>query len=442
MTENFVTMKIFPLYTLLLLTEKLNFATAEGGCGFCEGGSLSNPDALIALTSPFQVHSCFEWQQQSSLTEQFSEDACNFIGPFYEAICGCSDIPQTFDQCDLCGSPEKVFSNPSKGLLIPKSNSEEILCSAVYNGVRLGAVPPNDCQVLRGITNFCGGCIPGPTTGLEETDRVSTLPPSIEAFVSNVESPEPTASPTNAPSAGPTTEPTSAPTGVASAEPSYLATTNSSSAVTEISGRRQIDPPTIENFVNLSEIPVTCDLCPSTGIVSTPDKLITMIKSDNKIVSKTCGALLWDVRAGRDHIDETACSFLQPFFGAVCGCSTFTPLNDEEAQTDTKKTTNIETNQCKMCENPAHAFQKPYNTLQIPGSKTTEITCGGLFSGAMKGAVSGEECEILSSLAYTCGGCGTFQSRFYEEATPEEQVSLFQAIIQKERVVFQVNCMR
>ena len=135
-----ITKSCFLLGILLLLTERLHFAHGVDGCEWCQGGTLNNPETLIALTTPDQVRSCQEWQQTSSLTENLSDETCIFVGPFYEAICGCSNLSPIYDQCDLCGSPEMVLRNPSKGLMIPNSNSQKTLCGVIYSGVQKGAV--------------------------------------------------------------------------------------------------------------------------------------------------------------------------------------------------------------------------------------------------------------------------------------------------------------
>eukprot|EP00536_Pseudo-nitzschia_multiseries_P003771 jgi/Psemu1/8461/gm1.8461_g len=386
------------------------------GCGFCQGGTLSNPNELIALSSPHQVHSCLEWQERNSLTENFNDETCDFLGPFYEAICGCSNMPPNFYQCDLCGSPDMVFNNPSKGLLIPKSNSAQIMCGAVHTGVYRGAVSPNDCQLLKGIVDYCGGCIPA-TEGAEEvTERSPTLSPTIESFVSIVG--------TGEPSSAPTATPSIFPTATHSDEPSVSPTEEPTIAPTEKFVSRHINREILIEFVNLSERSRTCDLCPPTGTLSAPDKVVTMVNINNQIVTQTCGALLWDTRAGRNDIDDAGCSFLQSFFGAICGCSTFTPFSDETGQTVIGTTAS--TGHCKLCENPTHVFQRPNDSLRIPGSNTTQITCGGIFAGAKNGAVSANECEILSSLADACGGCGDIQSgllqsRFYQGSQSQKQ---------------------
>ena len=161
---------------ILLVSGRIQMAQALEGCGFCDGGTLSNPEALISLSSPDEIHSCLEWQRRSILTEGFAEETCEFIGPFYEAICGCSNVRQFYDQCNLCGTPEMVFGKPLKGLAIPNSNNQHILCRTIQSGVQMGAVPPKDCRVLAGITDFCGGCV---TTA----DSKATLAPTIEKFI-------------------------------------------------------------------------------------------------------------------------------------------------------------------------------------------------------------------------------------------------------------------
>jgi len=181
---------------------------------------------------------------------------------------------------------------------------------------------------------------------------------------------------------------------------------------------------TIEEFVSLSEKSAkTCDLCPI-GTLARPEKAISLINKRDQTITKTCGALLWDTRAGRDSIDEEACTFLQPFFGAICGCSTFQPFLDADAdETDDGIENNTIGNNedCKICENPDHAFQDPYKSLRILGSDTTRITCGGLFMGAVSGAVNATVCDILSELTDICGGCGVKRASFYEDAPREDQ---------------------
>ena len=45
---------------ILLVSGRIQMAQALEGCGFCDGGTLSNPEALIALSSPDEMHSCLE----------------------------------------------------------------------------------------------------------------------------------------------------------------------------------------------------------------------------------------------------------------------------------------------------------------------------------------------------------------------------------------------
>jgi len=194
----------------------------------------------------------------------------------------------------------------------------------------------------------------------------------------------------------------------------------SSSPPSEINRLRQS---TSEEFAELSKVPATCDLCPGSGILARPDKKISLLNVGNKTVTKSCGALLWDTRKGRNNIDEVACSFLQPFFGATCGCSTFSSLLDikENKKADNKKGQNKKgellngTKNCRICKNPRHVFQAPYQPLTIPGSNTTRITCGGLFTGAVSGAVTTSGCVALGSVADNCGGCGPDNTKFYVE---------------------------
>lgn len=435
------------LCTLLLVAETLHFSLGDGGCGFCADGTLSNPEMPIALAAPDQVYSCSDWQQMSALTEYFNDATCKFIRPFYDAICGCSSLSPVHEQCDLCGSPEMVFGTPSKGLLIPNSNSQLILCSTVYAGVQMGGVPANDCQILKGINDFCGGCVPAPADAKEAPDAPTSspiiateAPTRIEVFTTMIKSVAPSSVPKTvepsiaptvtssyAPSSATTTvEPTNAPTVTSSSAPSLpvtmATTTDPSSAPSGV--------PTTEQFVTQPETATTCDLCPSTdilGILSTPDKLITMVNMNNRTVTKTCGAYLWDARSGRDDIDAEACSFLLPFFGALCGCSTFSqPTDDDAYQIDARLEVDISkaNNDCQICEDPNHVFQAPSTALPIPGSDATKITCGGLFSASMNGAVTSGDCELISTISDVCGGCGPKPPlRSNPEPTSPKQVS-------------------
>ena len=413
---------------LLLLTERLHFAHGVDGCEWCQGGTLNNPETLIALTTPDQVRSCQEWQQTSSLTENLSDETCIFVGPFYEAICGCSNLSPIYDQCDLCGSPEMVFSNPSKGLMIPNSNSQQVLCGTIYSGVQMGGIPTRDCQVLAGITDYCGGCVPA-TAEAAETSDPTISPTDVPTVAPTADTLAPSMAPSMAPSIAPSME-----TLVSISESPALSsrTTMQPSIVsTGISTGRTVDRPTIEQFVILSATPATCDLCPPIGTLSRPDKLISLVSTANQTITKSCGALLWDTRAGRDDIDASACSFLQPFFGAICGCSTFRPFFNDTDQTEIGSS--IGNDDCKICDNSIHAFQAPYKSLGIPGSNTSRITCGGLFLGAVSGAITTDECEILSGLTNTCGGCGVEKASFYVEPPSKEepkQVSVLYGLMQ------------
>jgi hypothetical protein len=475
--------------TILLLSERVHVAHAFDGCGFCQGGTLSNPMALIALTDADEIHSCLEWQRTDSLTENLNAEACEFIGPFYEAICGCSNLSQVHEQCDLCGSPKLIFGDPLKGLVIPNSNNQQILCRTIYSGTQMGAVPSSDCKVLEGITDYCGGCIGGrveemgiadptivptddpsiaPTgepTVASTTDFDITMAPTmtstLEALVANANIPNISPAPTTQPSAGPTitssSSPSSAPTMQHSAgptitsssvpsstptdQPSTGPTITSSSAPSSTPTDQPSTGPTItsttmepsspstditlsnvlEGITRSSEPSVTCDLCPPHGTLAQPSKMISLINVKNQTITKSCGALLWDIRAGREDLDESACSFLQPFFGTMCGCSTFTPISDG---TDEKKKDKIKikNKNCKICKNSRHVFQAPYESLPIPGSSTTRITCGGLFSAAMSGAVTNSACKSLTSVSKSCGGCGVQNASFYIEPSPKENV--------------------
>ena len=599
------------LVTILLLSEGVAVARADG-CGFCQGGTLRNPRAMVAVSSEDAVHTCLAWQQISSLTDSFTSDACKFIGPFFEAICGC-DKSEVHEQCDLCESPNLMFKNPKKGLVIPKSNNQQVLCHTIYSGVQMGAVPSGDCQVLKGVTDFCGGCVPattgaltfleppsarfevpveGPTSAPVIEPAIATFPdlgitpePTLQAFVGNVasfptfgdglpgniaeaatestakpstgpsmaptlaptsapttapstgptvasssaptlapsagptvaHSLAPTSTPTEAPSIGPTAslspsvgpsvthssgptstptnEPTASPTVTSSSEPSehptieMLVATNSvgastidpttsptvaqtstptneptakasesptvthssgptstptneptaSPTVTHSSGPSSApttkptnnptgnpsSSPSVKSLLReaesvSSETPWTCDLCPPSGTLEHPSKLISLIKMSDKTVTKTCGALLWDARTGRNDIDESACTFLQPFFGAVCGCSTFAPF----PKTDKKETDQRDYKTCKLCKKSGHVFQDPHKGLPIPGSATTQITCGAVFAASINGAVTHSECMALATIDEYCGGCGKTNASFYGEfPRQEEQVS-------------------
>jgi len=176
----------------------------------------------------------------------------------------------------------------------------------------------------------------------------------------------------------------------------------------------------LEGITKSSETSVTCDLCPPSGTLAQPSKMISLINVKNQTITKTCGALLWDTRAGRDDIDESACSFLQPFFGTMCGCSTFTPVSDDTDEKEMDKI-KMKNKNCKICKNSNHVFQAPYESLPIPGSNTTRITCGGLFSAAMSGAVTNSACKSLTSVAKSCGECGVQNASFYIEPSPKEE---------------------
>jgi hypothetical protein len=424
---------------LLLLTE--GFETVQfaygidfNGCQLCEGGILDHPNKLVALLTPGQAHSCSEWQETFSLTENLDDVACSFVGLFYEAICGCSNsIHQSSpiydeDECDLCGSSSgMVIDNPSIGLPIPNSNSTQLLsCSGVYDGAKMGAVSPSDCKVLSGIIDYCGGCVF--KISPETVGPPTNVPTSIPALSSTMEKLEKLVSiaETNAPSSVPTIQPSST---VSTSTPTTTSTRTTTTT----------EQPTMKQFVTMAETVPSCDLCASDGTVAYPRKSITLVGN----VTKTCEDLLWSARQGQDVvIDASACFFLLPFFGAICGCTTFSPFfvdtddqvqkttNDGEhiavvAGDSTTSTTSgsiIETTStvnCNICDDPSHVFQEPFNSLRIPGSDKTQITCGGLFMGATSGAVSTDECEILSTLAIICGGCGVKEATFYKEEVTE-----------------------
>ena len=139
-----------------------------------------------------------------------------------------------------------------------------------------------------------------------------------------------------------------------------------------------------------------CDMCPSAsdgtpGVIASPDKVINL---DGTLT--TCGAMLWNSRTGKKEHDEAACEFISPFFGAICGCSTFEMPPSGG---------------CNLCPtDSSHSFLNSGETLVIPKSKTSSITCGGLHDGALNGAVSADDCGILAGIAATCGGCGVVAS--------------------------------
>ena len=172
----------------------------------------------------------------------------------------------------------------------------------------------------------------------------------------------PTASPTVARSASPSIEHSSSPSVQLSTDPTSI----SSSPPSEINRLRQS---TLEEFAELSKVPATCDLCPGSGILARPDKKISLLNVGNKTVTKSCGALLWDTRKGRNNIDEVACSFLQPFFGATCGCSTFSSLLDikENKKADNKKGQNKKgellngTKNCRICNKKMQTRSNTFN---------------------------------------------------------------------------------
>ena len=430
--NNMMMSRLFSGSLLLFGFETLQFAYGidldNNGCQLCYGGTLDHPNKLVALLSPGQARSCSEWQKTFSLTENLDDMACSFVGPFYEAICGCSNpirqsSPIYDDECDLCGSSSgMVLDNPSIGLQIPNSNSTQLVsCSGVYGGAKMGAVSPSDCKVLSGIVDYCGGCVFKTTP--ETVGPPTNIPTSIPALSSTMEKIEELVSiaETNLPSSIPTMQPSTVST--------LIPTTTSTRSTTTT------EQPTMKQFVTMAEIVPSCDLCPSDGTVTYPRKSITLVSS----VIKTCEDLMWSARQGQDVvIDASACFFLQPFFGAICGCTTFSPFlvdTDDQMQKnsndgeniavvagDSTTSGNIETTStvnCNICDDSSHVFQEPFTSLRIPGSDKTQITCGGLFMGATRGAVSTDECEILSALAIICGGCGINESTFYEEEVTE-----------------------
>ena len=477
---------LFHLLIALLLSETV--VANNDGCGFCAGGTLQNPDTMVAISSTEKVHTCLAWQQIASLTDDLTDDACLFVSPFFEAICGCDTAP-IYEQCDLCGSPLLTFAEPTKGLIIPFSGGKYILCHTIYSAVQSGAVPPDDCRILQGIADFCGGCVKNTNQGLEflePTDSRIDVPveapvsdesiglteePTIGEFVGVITS-LPSSTPTGAPSAGPTvthsSTPTSSPTEVpsgsptvthsmaptaqlssspsvtASSSPTSTPTTAPSESptmmfeptatllvATNVAEAATIKPsisPTMKPSTSPSNTPEfelltseptswTCDLCPG-GTLEDPSRLTSLISMDDKTVTKTCGALLWDARSGRNEIEPAACYFLKPFFGATCGCSTFTPFrtsnNEPESRSDTY-------DECKLCDKPNDAFQNPFKALRIPGSFRTKITCGGVFLGGINGATSESECRALATIDQHCGGCGMQNSEFYGKVEPPKE---------------------
>jgi len=237
------------------------------------------------------------------------------------------------------------------------------------------------------------------------TNTHLSVPSSIPAI-------NPSGVPTDTQSSNPnvtymTNEPISLPTDIPSTLPN----------VSEMQSENR-DQSITGELEDLSKNSFTCDLCPN-GILDQPGKSISLVHLENDAVTKTCGALLWDTRAGRNDIDEAACVFLAPFFGAICGCSTFSPFSDKTKAK--KKGRGIENKNCKLCSNSRHVFQDPYKPIPIPGSSTTQITCGGLFLGAMSGAVTTSECDVLADVAETCGDCGVEALSFYIEPPPPEQ---------------------
>ncbi len=543
----------FKLPILLASTLLLNAGVANASCWFCLGGTVSKSDEPLALSDPDVMYTCQEWQSKPKLTATYPAAACDFIAPFYNAKCGCSTTVTKHDECHLCGDDTLEFEKPNKGLVIPNSRGQEVLCGTIYEGVQQGAVPSKDCQVLAGIKDYCGGCVKvepeqkdarkdvlisrttpfGGRTPVSTQTIAPTQPPTLETFVGEIAkfpeigeatiaeamtappstadpttsptaspsdmpsdgpsmepstfptaspsgmpsdgpslepSTSPTANPSGMPSDGPSLEPSSSPTTDPSASPtvSHTASPTSSPTVSAMpSDGPSMDPtgtptgssaPTMEVIVALnlstmdptgtpssapsdgpsmtpssspsvssivreaiiteSEESYVCDLCPD-GSLEHPSKLMSLVSMGNQTVTKTCGALLWDARSGKNDIDESGCSFVKAFFGAICGCSTFTPFSH---------TDKIEHKVCKLCDKHDHVFQAVHKPLPIPGSNNTEITCGGVYAGAVDGAVTDSECKALATIADHCGGCGvenaTFYELFEEQVVVQKQVNI------------------
>jgi hypothetical protein len=389
-----------------------------------------------------------------------------------------------------------VFGEPNKGLVIPNSSNQKILCRTIYSGVQMGAVPASDCQVLGGITDYCGGCVANEAAeaaaasaffGISTPAKPSatagpTAQPSMAEFAAVANFPEmetgqpsagPSSGPTSAPTVKPSQNPTSSPTLTPTMKPSeYPTATHSSLPSSSPTMKPSSEPtaahssaPTIAQFAaaltatptmkpspyptsapsltptkqpskNPTVAPTgkpsskTCDLCPL-GTLERPEALISLVSMADQTVTKSCGSLLWNTRNGQNDFNESSCTFLRPFYGAICGCSTFIPLWDD-SDVYIGRDGSVGTKQCNLCKNPTHVFQKPDASLPIPGSDTTEITCGGLFSGALNGVLTAGECEMLSAISASCGGCGSQSSIVNVQPAKPEQELVQEAELEEE----------
>jgi hypothetical protein len=342
-------------------------------CEICPGGStISNPAKELLLVPSMGIQTC---QELLTTTTSLDSAACSYLQPFYGAICGCPTTP-LYSGCDLCSSTSTgvgPFHNPTAALDIPGSTQNvEITCGAIYEGAKLGAVTPNDCSTLAQLAGFCGGCGAEATTGPPtETPTVATTsPPTVEQLASGAT--------------------------VAQAVPSPAPTSITSNS------------PTIQQMV-ASAVSYKCDLCPpdadgTPGIIAYPSKVINLDGT-----TTTCGAMLWNSRTGAEEHDDAACEFLSPFHAAICGCSTFKMPSSGG---------------CNLCtKDSTHSFLDSGLPLVIPGSNTSSITCGSLQDGALNGAVSADDCGILSGIADICGGCGVASGAVAEGAEPEGPTS-------------------
>ena len=125
----------------------------------------------------------------------------------------------------------------------------------------------------------------------------------------------------------------------------------------------------------------SCEICPGSTITN-PTKEVLLIPA---IGVQTCEALLESTTS----LDSVACAFLQPFYGAICGCPA-TPLFSG----------------CDLCSSTGGPFVDSALGLDIPGSKqNVEISCDAMYEGAKFGAVSPDECSTLAQIAPFCGGC-------------------------------------
>jgi len=280
------------------LSQQVAVANAAG-CSFCQDGSVTNSVDKISLSDENVMHTCKDWQQDPTLTAGFNDAACKFIAPFYEATCDCTVTSKTHDECHLCGMETLEFADPAKGLVIPSSNKQEILCRTIFDGVKAGAVPSTDCQVLRGITDYCGGCVqiqpdpfdtftprndfseekiatfpgnvnptPQPTLGNVNPTPQPTLatfvgeiakfPEVAEAQIAEAATMPPSASPSDSPSASPSTlSPTASPSASPTVANSGSPTTSHSGEPTSSPTTGQSESPTIANSSAPTSSPTT-----------------------------------------------------------------------------------------------------------------------------------------------------------------------------------------